>query len=220
MKPMNQDLIRRTVNFVQNELYSDASGHDWWHVYRVWNVAKVIAAEMGNVDLMVVELAALLHDISDYKLNGGDHEAGPAIAEKWLASQGIDEAVCSSVADIIRTLGFKNDMPSDRLSLEAKIIQDSDNLDAIGAIGIARAFAFGGHRGDPIYLPEQEPVEYASRSQYIDRKSSSVNHFYEKLLKLKDNMNTEIARKIAHDRHNFLIKYLDRFFEEWTGSDI
>jgi uncharacterized protein len=213
----DRQVIEKTMIFVRNELYHDSSGHDWWHVYRVWSVAREIAA-VERANILVVELAALLHDISDYKLNGGDAEAAPAISRKWLTDVGVAPLLVDHVCSIVSSSGYKRELYEE--SLEAKIVHDADRLDAIGAIGIARAFAFGGFNGDPIYLPEETPKEYANVEEYRKRSSSSVNHFYEKLLNLKEQMQTQAARQVAEHRHRILVEYLDEFFAEWDSRDV
>lgn len=215
--PTHHDLITRTQRYVREELYADSSGHDWWHVYRVWSVAKKLA-EIEGANSTIVELAALLHDISDYKLNGNNDTAATEISRQWLTSLGADPAVVNSVCNIIGSMGFKRE--TNNSTLEAVIVFDADRLDAIGAIGIARVFAFGGFKGDPIYEPSVAPVNYDNRDAYIRRSSSSINHFYEKLLHLKDSMHTATARRVAEHRHEVLVKYLEEFLAEWGGSDV
>ena len=215
----NEQFIEKTAKFVKTELFDESSGHDWWHVCRVWQMSRKICAIEGG-DPLVVELTALLHDISDYKLNGGDELAAPRIARKWLTDLGVTDSVVLKVSDLMGSLGFLPVVGAMPPPIEGKIVLDADRLDAIGAIGIARAFAYGGFKGHAIYQPSEEPREYQNRSEYLTRSSSSVNHFYEKLLLLKDKMHTETARQIATRRHRVLENYLEEFFREWTGDDL
>lgn len=215
---MNQEkLMDATIRHVRDRLRGDSSGHDWAHVERVHRMAmRINAAEKG--DELVVGLAALLHDISDYKLNGGDVEAGPREARAWLEREGLDEPRIAHVEKIIATMSFKGAGVSSRMdTLEGKIAQDADRLDAIGAIGIARAFAYGGKMGRDIYNPDVTPTLHQSFEAYRANTSSSLTHFYEKLLLLKDLMNTETAKKLAERRHNVMLSFLDEFHAEWEG---
>jgi uncharacterized protein len=210
------DLIDRTAIHVRTALSGDGTGHDWWHVYRVWLMARRIA-RAENANLPVVELAALLHDIADWKLHGGDLSVGPKMAKEWLDSQGLDPAAADHVCRIIANISFQGaGVEQQPLSLEGQVVQDADRLDAIGAVGIARAFAYGGSKGRAIYDPAVKPAEHCTAEEYL-KPGTTINHFYEKLLLLKDRMNTPTARAIAERRHQFMEEFLQRFYEEWEG---
>lgn len=194
------------------------SGHDWWHIYRVWNTAKELADNEG-ADRTIVELAALLHDIGDWKFHNGDETVGPAQARKWLNQLGTGQDVVSQVCEIISTISYKGAGVSTPMkTLEGKIVQDADRLDAIGAIGIARAFAYGGYAKRLIYHPQQPPILHGSFKEYKNSKGHTVNHFHEKLLLLKDRMNTTAGKNLAEERHRFMEVYLKQFFKEWNGE--
>lgn len=209
-------IITRTAAHVRELMSRDASGHDWWHIDRVWRNALYIA-EGEMVDTHVVQLAALLHDIGDWKFHGGDELAGPRLAREWLESLKVDEITIARVCQVIANLSFKGaDVEAPELSPEGQIVQDADRLDAIGAIGIARAFAYGGSKGRALHDPDEAPVLHASFDQYKASRSSSVNHFHEKLLLLKDRLNTPTARVLAEDRHAFMLEFLRRFEAEWN----
>jgi uncharacterized protein len=210
------DIIDRTASHVRTVLSGDGTGHDWWHVYRVWKMAQRIG-QAENADLLVVELAALLHDIADWKLHDGDSSVGPKMAREWLESLGPDPGIVNRVCHIVANISFKGaavEQPT--LSLEGQVVQDADRLDAMGAIGIARAFAFGGAKGRAIYDPAVEPTDHRTPETYL-KGSHTINHFHEKLLLLKDRMNTATGRAMAEERHKFTEEYLRRFFEEWEG---
>ena len=210
-----EQIIIQTEKFVQNKLQGESSGHDWWHVYRVWK-NSVYIGERENADLFVTQLAALLHDIADWKFHGGDENIGPEIARKWLEKMNVKENVVSQIIEIIKDISFKGaGVKTPMKTMEGMVVQDADRLDAIGAIGIGRAFAYGGHRGREMYNPDIEPVMHQSFQQYKNNKGPTINHFYEKLLLLKDLMNTETAKEMAKDRHKFMEQFLDRFFKEW-----
>lgn len=212
-------IIQRTADYIQNKLGGEGSGHDWWHVYRVWKNAIHIA-EQEHADMFEVELAALLHDIADWKFHDGDEDAGPKAASEWLNKLGVEEGVIQRVSRIIREVSFKGaGVKTAMTSQEGMIVQDADRLDAIGAIGIARAFAYGGSRHREIYNPGLSPENHETFEQYKNSRGSTINHFYEKLLLLKDLMNTEPARKIALERHEVMEEFLHQFFMEWEGKD-
>jgi len=214
-----EEVIKRTADYVKSRLDGEGSGHDWWHVYRVWKTAVNIG-EKECADLFVVQLAALLHDIADWKFHSGNDSIGPKLAREWLEKLDVDENIISHVCEIIKEISFKGAGVKSRIKTkEGMVVQDADRLDAIGAIGIARAFAYGGHKGREIYNPNIKPEKHETFEQYRNNKGTTVNHFYEKLLLLKDLMNTETARKIAEERHNFMKEYLSRFFKEWEGED-
>ncbi len=213
---MNREsIINQTITFVKQQLKGDSTGHDWWHVHRVWKMAVGLAEQEG-ADLFVVQLAALLHDIADWKFHDGDVSKGEIIAREWLESLGVEENVMSHVCQIVRDTTFKGaGVITNMQTIEGKVVQDADRLDALGAIGIARAFAYGGYKGREMYNPEIEPVFHHSFEQYKTSQSTTVNHFREKLLLLKDRMNTASAQRIAEERHLFMKAFLERFLKEW-----
>ncbi len=209
-----QVIVDRTKAYVQQQLLNESSGHDWWHTYRVWRLALRLAQE-ECADCIIVQLAALLHDVFDWKIAQNDLE-GPQHAKRWLGELGVDESIAQEVATIIKNISFKGALVrQEDLSLEGKIVQDADRLDAIGAIGIARAFAFGGFKGCEIYDPSSKPVLHNSAVSYCNAKGSTINHFYEKLFFLKNRMHTKTAKKMAEKRHEFMESYLKSFFQEW-----
>jgi uncharacterized protein len=210
----NPEIINKTVQFVRTILQNAEGGHDWWHIHRVHTNAKLIAAT-ENCDLLTVQLAALLHDIADSKFHNGDEEIGPATAGNFLHSMNVDEHIITHVQQIIRHISFKSGF--DNLSFqspELSIVQDADRLDAIGAIGIARAFNYGGFKGREIYNPEIKPNLNMSKEEYKNTTAPSINHFYEKLLLLKDKMNTTTGKQLAEQRHTFMEAYLQQFYLE------
>jgi len=214
----SKKLIEKTRLYVEKELAGDGSGHDWWHVYRVWSIAKKIA-QKENADQTIVEIAALLHDIADWKFNDGDESAGPRQAAAWLNKNGVDPGLVDEVCEIISTLSYKGaGVATPMRTIEGKIVQDADRLDAIGAVGIARTFAYGGNKNRLMYHPEESPVMHESFEHYKNNKGHTINHFHEKLLLLKDRMNTESAKNLAEQRHLFMENYLDRFHKEWDGD--
>lgn len=200
-------------------MLGEGSGHDWWHVYRVWQLAKTIADKEQDADRFTVELGALLHDIADWKFADGDLEAGPRAAREWLEKNGAEEEVIRHVEDIIRDTSFKGAKVDLVLkTLEAKIIFDADKLDAIGAIGIARTFAYGGSKNRSMYEPDEKPIMHASFEEYKNNQSHTINHFYEKLLLLKDLMQTQTGQQIAQSRHDYMENFLKEFYTEWDGK--
>lgn len=214
----DSELIERTAAHVRQTLAGDSSGHDWHHISRVWKNAIQIGRQ-EQADLRVVQLAALLHDIADWKFHGGDETAGPRAARNWLESQGVDSVTVTHVCEIIAALSFKGANVANQIAtLEGKVVQDADRLDAIGAIGIARAFAYGGHAGRALHDPEIPPTPHDSFEAYKNNKGPTTNHFYEKLLLLKDRMNTRTARELAAQRHAFMEAYLRQFLSEWDGE--
>jgi uncharacterized protein len=215
----NQQLIKKTADYMEKKFANESTGHDWWHLYRVWQLAKHIASQENSVDMLVVELAALLHDIADWKFNDGDLSAGSRAARLWLKSLGVDEKTIIHTEDIILNISFKGaNVATNLKTIEGKIVHDADKLDAIGAVGIARCFAFGGYLGNPIHDPSQKPKRHASFDDYKKMKSTSVTHFYEKLLLLKDRMFTETGKEMARHRHKIMEDYLKEFYAEWDGK--
>jgi uncharacterized protein len=214
---MNQQLIEDTALFVKQTLSQAEGGHDWWHIYRVWQNARHLGKE-ENVDMLVVELAALLHDIADSKFHDGDESLGPAIARNFLVEKGVDEAIVGHVVNIIRHMSFKNSFEGAGFtSPEMNVVQDADRLDAMGAIGVARAFSYGGFKGRAFYDPAIPPDLNLDKESYKKSKAPTINHFYEKLLLLKDRMHTRTGKLMAAERHRFMEIYLEQFFKEWEG---
>lgn len=207
-----QKHLLRTEKFVRNIFKNEGSGHDWWHVYRVKNYALEIAKkEKGN--LYLVEMAALLHDLDDWKLKKAP---GENRTQKWLNHLGIEEKAAAQILEIISQVSFKGARVKTKpATTEAEIVQDADRLDAIGAIGIARTFAYGGSKSRLIYDPETEPVLHDNFKAYKNSAAPTINHFYEKLLLLKERMNTETGKKMAESRHRFMESFLEQFFNEW-----
>jgi uncharacterized protein len=212
-------LIDKTADYVKAKFANESTGHDWWHIYRVWQLAKHIAKEEPGADLSIVELGALLHDIADFKFHGNDLQAGPKAARQLLKELGADEDTIKRVSHIVENVSFKGAAVANKMvSQEGKIVQDADRLDAIGAIGIARAFAYGGSTGRQIHDPEVESKMHDSFEAYATADSPTINHFYEKLLLLKDKMNTETGKQLAVQRHEFMENYLKEFYAEWEGE--
>ncbi len=213
-----KEIINNVVRFVK-ETFKDAStGHDWWHTYRVWMVAKTITKE-EKADLFIVELGALLHDIADFKFNNGNDKASSKVTKKLLEGLEVELDVIEKVMHIVDNVSFKGAGVKNKInSLEGKIVQDADRLDALGAIGIARVFAYGGYVKSELYNPEIKPTLHQCFEDYKNSNSSSINHFYEKILLLKDMMNTKVGKKMAKKRHIFLEEYLKEFFNEWNGK--
>lgn len=216
---MNKTLIiKKTEAFVRKHLSGETTGHDWWHTKRVCQMALKIAKAENDVDLFVVQLAALLHDIADWKFNQSDVKAGVKLAKEWLEKLKVDDKIISHVCEIISEVSFKGaGVVSKIKTKEGMIVQDADRLDALGAIGIARCFATGAKLGREIYNPKIKPKSHQTFSQYKKAKSTSINHFYEKLFLLKERMHTKAAKKIAEKRERLMKLFLERFFEEWEG---
>jgi uncharacterized protein len=218
---MNHDqMIQRTAAHVQAAMSDDTTGHDWWHVYRVWQTARRIGQREG-ADLFVVELAALLHDLGDHKFHDGDDTVAPRMTREWLGSIQAAPDVIDHVAEIVSNVSFKGaGVPTPMQTLEGQVAQDADRLDAIGAVGIGRAFTWGGHKGRPMHDPTIKPEHHTSFDAYKSNTNPTINHFYEKLLLLKDRMNTESARQIAAARHEFMEQFLEQFLAEWDSRDM
>lgn len=214
----NPNLINATIKFVKTELKNAEGGHDWFHIERVYKNALLIA-KGENCDILVVELGALLHDIADSKFHNGDESVGPKKARLFLESENVSENTIIHVVNIIDNISFKGgNVVKNFHSLELDIVQDADRLDAIGAIGIARTFNYGGFKNRAIYNPEITPNLSMSKEEYKNSTAPTINHFYEKLLLLKDKMNTETAKKIAQERHQFMELFLSQFYAEWDGK--
>ena len=214
----NQQIIKHTIKFVKETLKGAEGGHDWFHIERVYKNALLIAKE-ENVDEFIVSLGALLHDIADAKFYNGDETIGPKMAREFLESQKVEESVIVHVENIINFISFKTSLASgDKFtSPELDVIQDADRLDAIGAIGIARCFNYGGFKNRELYNPAIPPNLNMSKAAYKNSNSPTINHFYEKLLLLKDKMNTKTGQRIAAKRHVYMKKFLAQFYAEWDG---
>lgn len=209
-----QTIIKKTIDFVKEVLHDAEGGHDWWHIYRVWKLSKHIA-QTENVDIFIVELGALLHDIADSKFHNGDEEIGHRKAKKFLNPLDIQKNIIIHVENIITNISFKGGKHSQKFkSPELDVIQDADRLDAIGAIGIARTFNYGGHKNREIYNPEIKPNLNMTKEEYKNSNAPTLNHFYEKLLLLKDRMNTNTGKSMAEHRHKFMEQFLDEFYKE------
>ncbi len=218
----NDTVIDNTIKFVKESLRYAEGGHDWFHIERVYKNALSIA-KYEKVDVFIVTLGALLHDIADSKFHQGDESIGPKKAKAFLQTQGVDESVIQHIENIIRFISFKGEIGlakgSPRFnSKELDVVQDADRLDAIGAIGIARAFNYGGFKNRAIYNPAIKPNTQLTKEAYKKSTAPTINHFYEKLLLLKNRMNTETGKKIAQERHQFMELFLDQFYKEWEGQ--
>ncbi len=217
----NQQIIDKTIEFVKETLKGAEGGHDWFHIQRVFNNTKKIA-ETEKVDILVVTLGALLHDIADAKFHDGDETVGPRLAKEFLESLRVTEEVVTAVIQIIENISFKNSLEKKGdapfSSAELQVVQDADRLDAIGAIGIARAFNYGGFKNRELYNPSIAPNLQMSKEAYKKSTSPTINHFYEKLLLLKDTMNTDTGKKMAEERHRFMEIFLEQFYKEWNGQ--
>jgi len=212
-----ETIIERTIDFVKITLQHAEGGHDWFHIYRVWKNA-IALAKGEKADLFVVQLSALLHDIADSKFHGGDETIGPAMAGRFLMETGVDSDTITHVQNIIGNISFKGGKASAKFwSKELDIVQDADRLDAIGDIGIARAFSYGGFKNRKLYDPEIQPDLDMDKEAYKKSQAPTINHFYEKLLLLKDLMNTDTGNAMAERRHAFMLQYLDEFYSEWEG---
>jgi len=214
----NLKVLESVIEILKREFANESTGHDWFHIERVWKMAKFIAQKEGG-DLFVVELAALLHDIADHKFVDDADEVAEIRIRKILSDLKVDEVIIQKVNHIVSRCSFKGNAEENKMDvLEGLIIQDADRLDAIGAIGIARTFAFGGKFGNLLYHPDIKPTKFSSAKEYRDKRTHTINHFYEKLLLLKDLMNTETGKKLALDRHVFMEKFLNQFYDEWNAK--
>lgn len=214
----NQLLIQNTIHFVKTALEKAEGGHDWFHIERVYKNTLAIA-KTEKCNLLVCQLGALLHDIADSKFHGGDETIGPKKAKSFLESENVSAEIIDQVVKIIENISFKGgNFEKQFNSIELQIVQDADRLDAIGAIGIARTFNYGGFKNRTIYNPEIQPNLTMSKEEYKNSEAPTINHFYEKLLLLKDKMNTKSGREIAEKRHQFMETFLKQFFEEWNGE--
>lgn len=218
----NDQLVQSTIDFVKKELQNAEGGHDWFHIERVFNTSKSILKQ-ESANSLVVQLAALLHDIADPKFHNGNENIGPSKAREFLESQSVDKEIIEHVVNIIKHMSFKNSLDNNRASFTSKelqIVQDADRLDAIGAIGIARAFNYGGFKNRELYNPEIPPNLQMSKEEYKKSNAPTINHFYEKLLLLKDKMNTTTGKKIAQERHRFMECFLEQFYREWESKEV
>jgi len=218
MQVQEERILSSTEKFVKETLNNAEGGHDWWHIYRVWKLALRIAKE-ENANLLVVQLAALLHDIADSKFHDGDEELGPRLAGNFLNKMQVDTQVIKHVDAIIRNMSFHKTFEKKKFNtLELQVVQDADRLDAIGAIGIARTFNYGGHKNFPIYDPHIKPETHQTKEAYKNSKAPTINHFYEKLFLLKEMMNTPTGKILAEGRHQYMEDYIVRFMKEWDGE--
>ena len=223
MKSASKEIIEKTEKFVQDFFEQEATGHDWWHTHRVRKLALRIARE-EKADPFIVEMAALLHDIGDYKFSGGDEKQGQEKVTRYLKSLPLDSSLIQKIHNVITNTSFMKTLSLDdntaigEKSPEFKAVSDADKLDALGAIGIARAFTYGGYYRRPIYDPGIPPNPHISQEEYKTTENPSLNHFYEKLLKLKDMMYTTYGKRLAQGRHRFIEEYLKRFYQEWRGE--
>ena len=214
-----ETIIEAAKDFVKETLKNAESGHDWFHTLRVYNNARLIA-KSESVDLYIVALGALLHDIADSKFHNGDDNIAPRVARKFLVQHNVDSFVINSVIDIINNISFNKSLETNNKtnSIELDVVQDADRLDAIGAIGIARCFNYGGFKNRNLFDPSIKPNLKMSKNEYKNSTAPTINHFYEKLLLLSDKMNTKTGKKIAKERHQFMTEYLDQFHAEWEGN--
>ena len=211
------NLIEKTIQFVKETLAQAEGGHDWFHIERVYKNALLIAAS-ENCDLEIVQLGALLHDIADSKFHDGDETIGPKTARTFLESENVVQTTIDHVIAIIENISFKGGKVARKFSsIELDIVQDADRLDAIGAIGIARTFNYGGFKNRALYNPEIVPNLFMTKEEYKKNEAPTINHFYEKLLLLKDKMNTETGKQIAQERHRYMEDFLEQFYAEWEG---
>jgi uncharacterized protein len=216
---VGEQVIEKAQKYVRSILEGEGSGHDWWHIKRVYDLANTIANHYPDVNLLVVQLGALLHDIGDHKFYDGDHTVGPKMVRSWLQDHAVNEETIQEVVQIVKEISYKGaGVATPMSSLEGEIVQDADRLDAIGAIGIARTFAYGGNKNREMHNPEVHAELHGDFEAYKSTKGPTINHFYEKLLLLKDRMNTEWGKKLAIHRHKYMEEFLQEFFEEWDGK--
>lgn len=220
MNISQQKIVENTITFVKKTLENAEGGHDWFHIERVYKNAKLIS-KTEKVNTYIVALGALLHDIADAKFYDGDETVGPKMAREFLFSQNVDSTEIEHVVNIINHISYKNSLSSEGetfSSNELKVVQDADRLDAIGAIGIARCFNYGGFKNRQLYNPEIKPNLKMNKEAYKKSSAPTINHFYEKLLLLKDKMNTKTGRRIAENRHQYMERFLEQFYAEWDGK--
>ncbi|MGY5356045.1 HD domain-containing protein [Wenyingzhuangia sp. IMCC45467] len=215
---MKNDIVKNTITFVKEQLKNAEGGHDWFHIERVYKNSLLIA-KTEDCNIEIVSLGALLHDIADSKFYDGDETVGPKLAKEFLKKQNIEEETIDHIVKIIENISFKGGNVAQAFtSIELKVVQDADRLDAIGAIGIARAFNYGGYKNRGMYDPEITPKLNMTKEEYKNSNAPTINHFYEKLLLLKDRMNTKTGKEIAAKRHQFMELYLDQFYNEFNGA--
>jgi uncharacterized protein len=215
MTKANSSLVSNTIKFVKLELKGAEGGHDWFHIERVWKNAKLIAVE-EQCDLQIVEISALLHDIADAKFHAGDETIGPQLAREFLATQEVGEEFIEAIVKIIENISFKSNLEGLHYhSIELDVVRDADRLDAMGAIGIARAFNYGGFKNRELYNPEIPPINKITKEEYKKSTAPTINHFYEKLLLLKDLMKTGKGKELAEQRHAYMHEFLTQFYQEW-----
>ena len=218
----HSEIVEETIIFVKETLKNAEGGHDWFHIQRVFNNSMLIAKEEGDINILVVSLGALLHDIADAKFNDGDEALGPKMAEDFLLSLGVPKRTINHVTNIIKYSSFKASLTDGKMkkklftSKELKVVQDADRLDAIGAIGTARAFNYGGFKNRALYDPSIPPNLNMTKEEYKKSAAPTINHFYEKLLLLKDKMNTETGKHLAEERHQYMLDFLEQFYQEWN----
>lgn len=214
----NKQIISNTIGFVKETLKNAEGGHDWFHIERVYNNSLLIA-KTENVNELVIALGALLHDIADSKFHNGDETAGPKLAREFLFKQNVDSIIIEHVINIIKNISFKGGNETQKFkSVELDVVQDADRLDAIGAIGIARCFNYGGFKNRKLFDPSILPNMNMTKEEYKTSTTPTINHFYEKLLLLKDRMNTKSGKRIAIKRHQYMEQYLEQFYAEWDGE--
>jgi len=213
-----EEIIKKTAQYIEKTFVNSHSGHDWWHMWRVWQNAKLIG-KTEKVDMFIVEMGALLHDISDWKFNSKEDSESGTQARQWLQQFNLDRKTIDHICDIVATVSFKGASSTVEMkTTEGKVVRDADRLDAIGAMGIARAFAYGGSQNRLMHNPHEKPKKHHTTQDYVKSTSSTINHFYEKLLLLKNLMNTESAKRIAENRHKFMEDFLREFYSEWSGK--
>ena len=219
MTQREQEQIAAVESFIQKEFNGEGSGHDWWHIYRVVKNAKKLLEYFPHANAFVVEVTALVHDLGDHKLYKGEGQTARILIGNLLKEVGIEETLIEQVIETVDGLSYKGaKVDSSLKTLEGQIVQDADRLDAIGAIGVARTFAYGGHKGSLMYDPSLSPEIHESFEAYKNSQGTTINHFYEKLLLLKDLMNTEPAKELAQKRHDYMVQFLDQFYKEWEGE--
>ncbi|MFV5690861.1 HD domain-containing protein [Flavobacterium sp. LT1R49] len=214
----NPDLISKTILFVKTKLENAEGGHDWFHIERVYRNAILISKNEA-CETTIVQLGALLHDIADSKFHNGDETIGPKIAREFLESENVDEGIIAHVVNIVDNISYKGGNFEKKFSsIELDVVQDADRLDAIGAIGIARAFNYGGFKNRTLYDPKIAPNTRMTKEEYKSSDSPTINHFYEKLFLLKDKMNTQTGKQIAKERHRYMEGFISQFYAEWEGE--
>ena len=218
---MNKEqIILKTIEFVRNKLEGEGSGHDWFHIERVYKTALYIG-QKEDCDLFIVELGALLHDIADWKFNENNVNKGAEVSQGFLRKLKVDEEIIEKVCKIVKTISFKGGtVDSTQNTIEGKVVQDADRIDALGAVGIARTFAYGGFKKREIYNPQVKPMKFESFESFKKNDGPTLNHFYEKLLLLKDTINTDTGKILAKKRHDFMELYLEHFLNECNGKDL